>query len=329
MIRKNSGLPPRVYLKHRAYYLVTLQNRWVRLCAEADGLPAMYRALAKITDAEVTRDLMPAVIARWLDSKRAEWAGKTERDQERIAKAMAEAFAEFEPASVTTPICAQYLKTFAATPRTHNLHRTMLRQVLAFAALEGLREGHNPIDNIATKATPGRCRVVTDDEIKALKVAAMLAPVSGRALCQMIDIALITGQRIGDMIKMRWQDVTDAGLLVDQGKTGAKLLIEWTPALRAAIAACERGDRIGHIMKSRNGTGYRYAGMRSAWVRACERAGIEDLNIHDLRGRAGVDMLLSTDEDARQAQRLLGHKTEAMTRRYTDGKYAKRVKPAR
>lgn len=33
MIRKNSGLPPRVYAKHNAYYLVTLANKWVRLCA--------------------------------------------------------------------------------------------------------------------------------------------------------------------------------------------------------------------------------------------------------------------------------------------------------
>lgn len=329
MIRKNSGLPPRVYEKNGSFYLVTLQNRWVKLCRVSAGLPEMYRQLAKVTDAESTRQLMPAVIARWLDSKRAEWAGKTERDQDRIARTMADAFAEFEPSKVTTPVCAQYLKAFAGTPRTHNLHRTMLRQVIAFAALEGLREGHNPIDNIPTKATPGRRRVVTDEEIKALKAAAMLAPVSGRALVQMIDFALITGQRIGDMIKMRWQDVTEAGLLVDQGKTGAKLLIEWSPALRAAIATCDRGDRIGYIIKSRNGSGYRYAGMRSAWVRACERAGIEDLNIHDLRGRAGVDVLLASDEDTRQAQRLLGHKTEAMTRHYTDGKYAKRVKPAR
>jgi hypothetical protein len=44
MNRKN-GLPPRVYLKHGAYYLVTLAGKWVRLCGEKEGLPAMYRAL--------------------------------------------------------------------------------------------------------------------------------------------------------------------------------------------------------------------------------------------------------------------------------------------
>ena len=74
MIRKNSGLPPRVYAKNGSYYLVTLQNRWLKLCRVSAGLPEMYRQLAKVTDADATRELMPGVIARWADSKRKEWA---------------------------------------------------------------------------------------------------------------------------------------------------------------------------------------------------------------------------------------------------------------
>jgi hypothetical protein len=52
------------------------------------------------------------------------------------------------------------------------MHRSILRQVLAFGALEGLREGYTPINNIQTKRTPGRRRLVTGDEIELLKVAA-------------------------------------------------------------------------------------------------------------------------------------------------------------
>lgn len=327
MIRKNSGLPPRVYAKHNAFYLVTLANKWVRLCAIKDGLPAMYRALAAVTDASATQELMPAVITRWLHSKRSDWADKTAVDQERIASVMAEAFAEFAPGQVTTPVCVKYLKAFAETPRTYNLHRTMLRQVLAFAALEGLREGFNPIDNVPAKSLGGRKRAVSDDEIKALKAAALLATRNGEALVQMIDLALLTGQRIGDLIKLRWQDVTPDGIHVEQTKTGAKILIEWSPALRAAIAACERGDRIGHVLKTQSGKGYRYAGIRSAWVRACERAEIHDLNIHDLRGRAGMDARAAGGLES--AKELLGHTSVKMTEHYVDGKAPRRAKPSR
>lgn len=334
MIRKNSGLPPRVYLKHGAYYLVTLENKWVRLCREKDGLPEMYRALAKVTDAEVTRELMPGVISRWYDTKKAEWADKTAADQKRIADQMAEAFAEFEPADVTTPACVKYLANYAGQKRTYNLHRTMLRQVLAAAAREGLREGHNPVDNVPTKKLAGRHRVVTDDEVKALLAAAAKQPRNGHALAQMIELAMLTGQRIGDVIRLRWQDVTPQGLMFDQGKGQGrtKLLVKWSPALRAAIAACgKRGDKIGHVLKSERGTGYTYGGLRSSWDRLCERAQVDDLHIHDLRGRAGVDALLDAEgeEDIKAAQKLLGHKSEGMTRHYVEGKYHKVVKPSR
>lgn len=337
MIRKNSGLPPRVYLKHSAYYLVTLQNKWVRLCAEREGLRAMYLALAAFVDADATKDRMPAVIARWYESKieAGDWSTqKNQDDQKRIADHMAAEFDEMRPAQVTTPICAAYLKPFLAKPRTYNLHRTSLRQVLSFAALEGLRAGANPVDDVPRRKTQGRHRVVTDAEVKALKAAAMLQPRNGRALVQMIELAMLTGQRISDVIGLRWQDVTAAGLLFDQGKGQgrSKLLVKWSPALRAAIAACAKGgDRIGHVLKSERGTGYTYGGIRSSWVRLCEHAKVDDLNIHDLRGRAGVDALLDAEgeEDFKAAQNLLGHKSEGMTRHYVEGKYHRRVKPSR
>lgn len=328
MTRKG-GLPPRVYLKHGAYYFVTLpEHRWVRLCGHREGLPAVWRAYAAAAEREERRDTMPAVIMRWVESKKVKWSEGVQVDQERIASQMADAFGEYRPADVKTKDAHEYLQRYRATARTHNLHRTMLRGVLSLAAIEGLREGHNPVDDIEPMTLQKRVRTVTDAEVSALKAAA-LAGRYGAGLVQMIDLAMLTGQRIGDLIGMRWQDVSADGIRFQQEKTAALLLVEWSPALRLAIDACAEGrERIGHVLKTETGKPYRYSGIRSAWVRACERAGIEDLNIHDLRGRAGVDAL-GADQDIRAAQRLLGHAGEAMTRHYVDGKYLKRAKPAR
>lgn len=327
MTRKGA-IPVRVYLKHGSYYLVTLPDRkWIRLTRERDGLPALWRAYADQVERETRRDTMPEVIMRWLQGKSPSWSDGVRKDQERIATHMAQAFAEFRPDQVTTPIAYQYLQGLAGTPRTHNLHRTMLRSVLALAAIEGLREGHNPVSNIQPITMAKRIRIVTDAEVEAIK-AASLSGRYGKGLVQMIELAMLTGQRIGDLIGMRWQDVTDEGIRFRQQKTGAMLLVEWTPALREAIEACATRERIGHVLKTETGRAYTYAGIRSAWVRACQRAGVEDLHIHDLRGRAGVDAL-GQDEDIRSAQKLLGHTSEKMTRGYIEGKYHKRVKPAR
>jgi len=115
--------------------------------------------------------------------------------------------------------------------------------------------------------------------------------------------------------------------VIEQEKGGERLLISWSPALRKAIKACERGDRIGHVLQTQSGKGFRYSGIRSSWNRACVRAGIEDLNIHDLRGRAGMDARDGGGLEA--AKDLLGHKSVKMTELYVDGKAPRVAKPSR
>lgn len=327
---RSNGLPRRVYIKHSAYYFVDLARKWHRLCAVRDGMPAMYRALADLQERAERCVRMPAVISAWLESRRPAWSASQRRNMERVAAELMERLTEFAPAQVTTPVCAELLRSYQDRPRTHNIYRNVLSQVLAHAALMGLREGHNPVDNVRGLSTPGRRRIVTDDEIEAIKAAAVQTRqhAGGLALVKMIDLALITGQRIGDLISMRWQDVTADGLMIEQSKTGARMCIAWTPALRQAVDACADGtERIGHLLKTRTGGPYTYAGMRSAWDRACRAAGVTDLHIHDLRGRAGVDVLKAGGLESARA--LLGHQTQRMTAHYTGGKHVPTVKPAR
>jgi integrase len=327
-------LPKRVYERHGAWYFVDVSGKWHRLCAVRQGMPAMYRALADLTERETQSDRMPAVISRWLEGKRTEWAPKTLRDMERIAAYMSQELAEFTPAELKTPRCNAYLKEFIDKPRTYTQHRTMLRMVLSFAALDGLREGHNPIDDVPSRSAPPRKRIVADAEIEAIKRAALHTP-NGRALVCMIDLALITGQRIGDLIRLTWADVGDHGVRITQAKTGERLLIEWSAALRAAVDACEtKAGRVGPLLRTALGGAYTYDGISSLWKRTRAKLikdmpGIRDLHIHDLRGRAGVDVLLAHGEDVRAAQRLLGHANESMTRHYVGGKYHRKAKPAR
>lgn len=327
MMTRKDGLPRRVYARNGRYFFVSPGGKWHPLTRESAGLPSMYRALAALQDGEVRGDMLPAVVARWAAGKEAagEWSDSTRRNMDRVTRHLAQRFADFRPAQVTTPIAHEYLRPFMDRSRTYNLHRSVLRQVLSFAALEGLRDGHNPVDDVPQRKMVKRRRIVTDAEIAAIKRAALEATRGGPALVQMIEIAMLTGQRIGDVLRMRWQDVTADGVLVDQGKTGEPLLIEWTPPLRAAVESCATGrDRIGYLLVQSTGAPYRYAGIRSAWDRACARAGVEDLNIHDLRGRAGADR--EAEDGPYAAQRLLGHASVTMTEGYTRGKTRRRAK---
>lgn len=63
--------------------------------------------------------------------------------------------------------------------------------------------------------------------------------------------------------------------------------------------------------------GITYEALKAAWRRACERAGIEDLNIHDLRRTAATRMGLKSG-NLFIVQALTGHKTLAMVKRYVN-----------
>lgn len=328
-------LPKRVYLKHGAYYHVDTANKWHRLCSERDGLPAMYRALATLTDTVDRPGMMPQCVQAWLDDPRHKWSASYRTTNEAMGKVIADAMAEFHCSQVTEAVCASFLEDWADKARMHNRYRSALIMILQRAAIKGWRTGANPAREVPGLSAPGRSQIITDADIRAVKDAAMTGkdgkPTdSGPAICKMLDIALLTGQRIGDIVKMRWQDVTDEGLCVVQKKGGARITIAWSPALRDAIDACAEGtQRIGFLLKTRTGSGYTYWGIRSAWVRAFERAGIDlaTFHIHDMRGRAGVD---KAEKDGKEAtQELLGHSTMRMTEHYIRGKSTTKVTPSR
>ncbi len=40
-----------------------------------------------------------------------------------------------------------------------------------------------------------------------------------------MDLAVVTGQRVGDLCRMKWSDINDGHLHIGQSKTGAKIAI--------------------------------------------------------------------------------------------------------
>ena len=57
-------------------------------------------------------------------------------------------------------------------------------------------------------------------------------------LCVLMDLAILTGQRMCDLFKLKWSQVTRDGILFApakvMGSTGSKVLVESTPKLKSA-----------------------------------------------------------------------------------------------
>ena len=62
--------------------------------------------------------------------------------------------------------------------------------------------------------------------------------ISSGLLCALMDLENLTGQRMCDLFKLKWSQVTRDGILFAPakvlGSTGAKVLIESTPKLKSA-----------------------------------------------------------------------------------------------
>ncbi|CAN5440225.1 hypothetical protein BH11PSE4_BH11PSE4_41290 [soil metagenome] len=113
-------------------------------------------------------------------------------------------------------------------------------------------------------------------------------------------IALWTGQRQGDLIKITWSqyDGTHICLQADKrrkGKAKRRILIPVGAALKAALDARQRENADGPILHNTFGEPWTGDGFRTSWGKAFDRANLGDfdLHFHDLRGTAVTRLALA------------------------------------
>lgn len=350
-------LPPRIFPKGRWYYLVRAEGKkriWEKLTRISEGLPALYRKLADLASAEIRDDRMPALVVAWTRDVGSTHSEKTRKNDDYQTAEIAQRFAEFRAADITPRDVKEFLVAYRDRPRTHNAYRSMLRELMRFAEEQGYRDpGTNPVDSIRTMSVKARDRYITDSELRRIKVAAMYGEDnkrtrSGAMLCALVDLAYLTGQRIGDLLDLRWNKraATNAkgeieaayiddvhGIYFHPAKTakttGARVLIAWTPKLREVIKRIETMKRknLRYVITTQDSQPYTYSGASTAWKRAVKRAEVANVHFHDLRAKALTD---KESRDGMGAARTMGaHSTEQQTADYVRQKQARKTSATR
>ncbi len=97
-------------------------------------------------------------------------------------------------------------------------------------------------------------------------------------------LALWTGQRQGDLLRLPWSAYDGTHIRLKQSKTGMRVVIPVAPPLKAALDAAKKVSPI--ILNSTDDRPWTEDGFRSSWSKACDKAGIVDLTFNDLRGTA-------------------------------------------
>ncbi|CRY64311.1 tyrosine-type recombinase/integrase [Yersinia pekkanenii] len=168
------------------------------------------------------------------------------------------------------------------------------------------------------------------DEWKAIYIAAEQHP--PYLQCAML-LALVTGQRIGDISNMKFTDIWDDMLHITQEKTGSRLAIPLdlvcgptNLSLRKVVVKCRDAVLSKYLVHFRHTTSQAIRGdsvsanaITTTFKKARNRSGITwpegtAPTFHEQRSLS--ERLYR--EQGLETQKLLGHKTQKMTDKYND-----------
>lgn len=129
--------------------------------------------------------------------------------------------------------------------------------------------------------------------------------------------ALNTGCRKGEILSLKWDnvDLKHGFLLLDVTKNGERREIPINDTLRHTLQGLTRRLDVPYVFHDAV-TGKHYGDVKRSFNTALRRSGIKDFHFHDLR-HTFASHLVMAGVDITTVSRLLGHKSLAMTLRYS------------
>jgi integrase len=183
----------------------------------------------------------------------------------------------------------------------------MLNKVVAWKHLKT----HPLVGMKLLKEPPGRLRYLTLEEKDRLLEAGADLPY----LRPIVELAIHTSKRRGNIVKLRWADIDLKRLIIllPKTKNNERNVIPMNDTVATALQTPPRHLSSDLLFPSVNGNMVTLAFKRAG--RRIRRTGIADFRRHDLRHIFG-SCLAMEGFNLRTIQQLLGHKDLRMTMRY-------------
>ena len=196
---------------------------------------------------------------------------------------------------------------FAKTngPRTADYHMSVLSAVLSWAHKRGCIHANHVIGFEKLHRSDRSDMIWMPEQIAAFMEVASLS------MRKAMILALHTGQRQGDILRMSWAHYDGAGISVKQSKSGRSVYIPCTPALKAEL---DNWPRTGLLMLTTpTGIAYKPRYFKRRWKEASDEADINRLHFHDLRGTA-ITMLAEAGCSVPEIAAWTGHSVARSSR---------------
>lgn len=301
--------------------------------ARLPGAKGSAEFLAAYIEAEklapINTNNVAALIRTYLLSKKFESkSDSTKSEYKRMLVKLEERFGKLPIAALASPkvraVFLDYQQDIGADrPREADNRLTVLSAVFSHARARGLIKD-NPLYRFERLYRSERSEIIwTAQDVDRFMNG---APVE---LQRALILAIHTGQRYGDLVRLRWSDFDGRALALKQSKGKRPVYVPCTPALLAMLA---NTPRVGpYILTRADGRPWFTANddkaLSKAWkarmidadfypagwgnMTAQERK--ESLRFHDLRGTA-VTLLAEAGATIPQISAITGHTLQSVTR---------------
>ena len=268
------------------------------------GKPGSEEFMAAYNEAIESRSIpdsarFRAVIKAYRSSPEyAKLADSTKRNWSRMLDKIDAHFGEtsnvlFDKPKKIRPMIRQWRSQFAKTPRTADYGMQVLSRVLSYAVDPLGKIASNPCEGIKNLYKNDRSAIIwTEADLQTLKTA---RDENGKLVCSRelgfaIDLAIHTGLRVGDLVKLRWSHVVEQAIILPTGKSRGRVeaIIPLYDDLNALLSRIPK--RSHTILSNSRGRTWTQDGLASSFYTAKRLAGMGERNLHfhDLRGTAAT-----------------------------------------
>ena len=289
-------LPKYVQFKSGTYWYVQWnptekRMKWRKL---GKSEPEMYRALANTIEASAIT--MRDILNRYQTEVVVKQKLSTQKKREWQIKKLMNSFGEMLPNEVTPQdIYAYHAKRSQSVPVSANREMSLLHTVFRHAIKWGVITDKNPAAGLFKNKEEPRDRYVEDWEYDLI-----IKHTSGYVR-NALELAFLTGQRIGDVLKMKWSNISVAGIKVKTEKTGKEVTITFSDAVQAILNNCKSTNVIGQtVIADENGHNvsynrlyYQFRLIVGSLLETKQLA--SQINIHDIRAKAASEIPLDSE----------------------------------
>lgn len=320
--QSNFDDPPRFHKKGKTWYHVsgTLPRVWTKLSKDRAEALRLWAQREGVLEDESTK-LFSVIAKRYIREIFPTKSVRTRHDNEKELANLLKVFAHMPIDAIQPMHIREYLDIRGQVAQVRaNREKALFSHIFNKSREWGYTAAQNPCQGVRGFKETGRTRYVTDAEFDQVKAHAHYTVVDA------MDLALLTGQRPADVLKIKRTDIRDGALWVIQNKTGARLGIEVTGHLADVIERINQRPRKAispYLIQDENGQPLSQFALRSRFDKARTLAKV-DFQFRDIRAKAATDT-----GDLAHSQKLLAHKNRDMTEHYVRARHGERVRPLR